>query len=259
MILVRAARFRMGSTREEVLAATQQCGQEVFGSRCHEEMFADELPAREVHVSAFWLDRTEVSVDAYAQCVRVGACQAPPRSTGTDRFERPNLPRTRVTWTEASQYCSFRAARLPTEAEYERAMRGHAQRQYPWGRFYNSHAANHGRLHWSPEDTTDGYAELAPVGSFPAGRTSDGFLDLAGNAEEWVQDRYAPEYDPHDRQDPSGPVGPIASGARVLRGGGYRSAAPWLRAAARNAAPPETRRPDIGFRCARSAQPSKGR
>jgi sulfatase modifying factor 1 len=254
MILVRASTFRMGSTPEEVLAAYEACVKEPFGHRCHPDMFSDELPARTVQLSAFWLDRTEVTVAEYAHCVRLGRCREVPFNLGARRFEHADFPRSRVTWEDAVAYCKFRGARLPTEAEFERAARGALQHRYPWGGLYNSHAANHGRYGWHPQDASDGFAELAPVGCFPSGRTPAGFLDLAGNVREWVSDRYLPQYDENDRINPQGPGPTAALNLHVVRGGGYQDGPPWLRAAARDGAPPDTRRPDIGFRCARSAR-----
>lgn len=252
MILLPASSFRMGSTPEEVTAALVDCHGEPFGHRCDPDLFNHEMPPRQIRLSAFWLDRTEVTVAAYAQCVRAGSCAPVPSNPGARRFEEPSYPRTLVTWQDAADYCAFRGARLPTEAEFERAMRGLAGRSYPWGLLYNSHASNHGRYAWHPLDATDGFSELAPVGSFPSGRTPEGLLDLAGNAREWVSDRYLPSYDERDLVDPQGPVQPTALNARVVRGGSYKNGGPWLRAAARNAAPPELRQPDLGFRCARS-------
>jgi formylglycine-generating enzyme required for sulfatase activity len=72
---------------------------------------------------------------------------------------------------------------------------------------------------------------------------------------EWVADRYAPEYDEADAVDPQGPSIANSAPARVVRGGSYRSAAPWLRGAAREAQEAAARRPWLGFRCARSARP----
>jgi len=163
-----------------------------------------------------------------------------------------------VTWYQAAAYCAFRHARLPTEAEFERAARGTSRRKYPWGNLYNSHASNHGRLGVSSEDPSDGYAELAPVGSYPSGSTPEGFLDLAGNVSEWVLDNFALEYPAGRLVDPRGPAAgsyKTSVRAKVLRGGNYKSIAPGLRGAARGLAEPNTADPRYGFRCARSASP----
>jgi formylglycine-generating enzyme required for sulfatase activity len=253
MILVRASRFIMGSTPSEVLDASASCAREPLGHRCTERTFANELRAHTVELSAFWLDRTEVSVRDYTRCVELGRCRALPADGGAQRFTRPELPVTFVTWDDAQEYCAFRGARLPTEAEFERAARGATGRRYPWGYLYNSHAANHGRLGLEPTDASDGYAELAPIGSFPAGRTVDGFLDLAGNAAEWVFDLYVESYPRNTVKDPTGPDAPGSGGERVVRGGSFTNAGAWLRGAARSAADPGTRRPTLGFRCAKSA------
>lgn len=256
MILVPASQFTMGSSGEEILAALVDCQREPGGQQCEAALFSDEAPLRTITLSAYWLDRTEVTMEAYARCAATARCRPLPLSGRAERFAKPGYPASLVTWEEAREYCSFRGARLPTEAEFERAARGPVGRTYPWGNLYHSHAANHGRLAWDATDGSDGAVELAQVGSFPSGRTPEGFLDLAGNVGEWVADRYAPEYVAGDVVDPQGPSAAVASPARVVRGGGYESAAPWLRGAARAAVEPTTRRPWIGFRCARSAAPA---
>lgn len=203
-------------------------------------------------LSGFYLDRTEVTVADYEACTRVGRCKAPPYELGARRFQQPSFPVTLVSWEDAQRFCEFRGARLPTEAEFERAARGATGRRFPWGDYANGHRANHGRLGLDTSDAADGFAELAPVGSFRAGRTPDGFLDLAGNVAEWVQDRYATQYPSEEVSDPQGPDAATATGARVVRGGSYESPLALLRGAARGALLPTERRPSLGFRCARS-------
>jgi formylglycine-generating enzyme required for sulfatase activity len=110
---------------------------------------------------------------------------------------------------------------------------------------YDPKLANHGRLGIDTSDASDGYAELAPVGSFPGGRTPDGFLDLAGNAAEWTGDPFTARHDL--------PVDPAWGGARVVRGGHFRSGAAWLRGAVRVPLSPDEATQTVGFRCARSA------
>src|SRR5262249_42239550 len=153
-----------------------------------------------VTLSDFWIDRTEVTVAAYEQCVTAGYCHEPPFSTGAARLKQPDFPVVLVTWFDAKRYCEWRNERLPTEAEWERAARGPSGRRYPWGNVWNASLANHGKSSWSDFrmgdtiDASDGFDELAPVASFREGRTTEGVMDLAGNAAEWVADYYVPQY-----------------------------------------------------------------
>jgi formylglycine-generating enzyme required for sulfatase activity len=169
---------------------------------------------------------------------------------GAARFAQPRYPVSLVTGEDARRYCAFRGARLPSEAEFERAARGPLGRRYPWGELYNSRVSNHGRLGWDRSASLDGYAELAQVGSFPAGATPEGVLDLAGNVAEWVADRYQAPYDLKDTHNPQGPNDSRLP--RIVRGGSYESGAAWLRGATRVPVGEEARAPTIGFRCARS-------
>lgn len=257
MIRIPASSFVMGSTPEDIVAATALCEREPLAPICDERGFADELTQHRVHLSGYFLDRTEVTVADYQACVRLRRCKAPPYEQGAERFKQPRFPVTFVTWEEAREFCAFRGARLATEAEFERAARGATGRRFPWGELANGHLANHGRLGMDTTDDSDGFAELAPVGSFSAGRTPDGFLDLAGNVSEWVEDRYATQYPDEEVTDPTGPDATIATSARVVRGGSYESPLAWLRGAARGPAQPAERRPTLGFRCARSQRGAK--
>ncbi len=261
MIRVPASEFLMGSTSSEIVDATVLCEREPLAATCDERSFADELVQHRVHLSGFFLDRAEVSLGDYEACVRLRRCKAVPYERGALRFKRASFPVTFVSWDDAQAFCTFRGARLPTEAEFERAARGalppsgitkRVGRRFPWGELANGHLANHGRLGMDVTDDSDGFAELAPVGSFNEGRTPDGFLDLAGNVAEWVQDRYATQYPEGEVSDPAGPDAALATSARVVRGGSYESPIAWLRGAARSAALPAERRPSLGFRCARS-------
>lgn len=270
MILVRRSTFTMGTTSEEAEELVAECEKMTPAHHCDAEQFSRELEAHRVTLSAFWLDRVEVTVAEYARCVAMSRCKPLPLGDGARRFDRPTFPASLVTWDEARDYCAFRGARLPTEAEFERAARGTAHRKFPWGDFYNSHASNHGRAHWrdtmtsmgftavggNPTDSRDGFVELAPVGSFPQGRTPDGFLDLAGNVAEWASDYFAIHYDEGDVEDPTGPAtptGPLGTSLRAVRGGSYENGPSSLRGAARDALPPNARRPSVGFRCAKYA------
>jgi sulfatase modifying factor 1 len=246
MVRIAAGPAIVGSSANEVLEAAASCAREPLAHRCSEQTFANELGRRTLSLRSFWIDRTEVRVADFARCVAVGRCRAPAFAAGGRRFERKDYPVSLVSFEQASAYCRYRGARLPSEIEFERAARGVAGRAYPWGELYNRHVSNHGRFAVSPNDASDGFPELAPVGSFPDGRTPDGILDLAGNVAEWQADAYRERY-----SDPPPVAGEPAR--RVIRGGSFVRGAAWLRGAAREGAAPETARPDVGFRCARSA------
>jgi len=242
-VYLRPVTLDIGSSEEEAWAAVWRCKREPLGQRCDETTFASELPLHSQQVAGFWISRTEVTVADYGRCVAAGRCGPAGYEGGAQRFQRPNLPVTLVTFDDASRYCGFRAGRLPTEAEFERAARGPARRLYPWGKSFLGSLANHGRLGVDPTDSSDGFAELAPVGSFPAGATPEGILDLAGNVAEWTSDAFAPGYDLP------------ATTERSVRGGHYADAAPFLRGAARLGKPPDTREPTLGFRCVWPVRP----
>jgi len=245
MIRLAASRFVMGSDVDEIFVEVARCAREPLGNRCTESTFSNELPKLETFASSFWLDRTEVTVEAYERCVALRACEPRTLTGGEARLAKPSLPVTLVTAHEAEAYCRFRGGRLPTEAEFERAARGTSGRTYPWGELYNSRLANHGRFDLDRVDASDGFEELAPVGSFVSGRTPDGLLDLAGNAAEWTKDVYV---DRHGLEPEPG-----RTGDRVVKGGSFTRGAPWLRGAARESFDASQRVPSVGFRCARSA------
>lgn len=247
-ILIRGGHFRMGSTIPEVASAQAQCRLEPLARECGASDFMDEMVAHEVMVADFWIDRTEVTYGAYQRCVGAGACETLPYSAAHAWHGRPDAPVTLVSWYDADAYCRWIGGRLPYEAEYERAAKGWNGRVYPWGNVFNKRIVNHGRFAQQQHEDVDGFSELAPVGSFPAGRTPEGVADLAGNVEEWVADWYAPGYPEADMVDPRGPA---TGDERVLRGGSYISGRAWLRSAARNKDLPSRRKPWRGFRCAR--------
>src|SRR6478752_1431709 len=230
-VYLRPLAFDMGSTEAELLSALVRCKREPLPDRCDETTFDNETPVHREHVAGFWLSRTEVTVADYQRCVGVGRCRPPAFEGGAARFAQPSFPVTLVTFDDAKRYCAFRGGRLPTEAEFERAARGAPRRTYPWGSSYHGKLSNHGRASVDPSDSSDGFAELAPVGSFPDGATPEGILDLAGNAAEWTADAYTPTYG----------ATPLAE--RAVRGGSFVSGAAHVRAAARVGKSPETREP----------------
>jgi formylglycine-generating enzyme required for sulfatase activity/tRNA A-37 threonylcarbamoyl transferase component Bud32 len=250
-------------------------GKMFMGAR---DLTPDAKPPHEVTVSRFCIDRTEVTTRAYLACADKGECERPPDKVSWPRIteeqakryspfcnggqkERGDHPINCVAWPMADNFCKKRGARLPTEAEWEFAARGSSQRKYPWGddppgpKFLNACGKEcaawgeaHGDKHRTMYDADDGWVGTAPVGSFPAGASSDGVLDLAGNVWEWVADWYGP-YTADPAVDPKGP----ATGTqRAVRGGDFFGYEPeWTRPAYRWKTDPETYNHAIGFRCAR--------
>jgi hypothetical protein len=93
----------------------------------------------------------------------------------------------------------------------------------------------------------------APVGTHPAGDSAYGVQDMAGNVWEWVADWYDPEY--YKRTGVAlDPTGPMSGTARVTRGGGWTHEGRYAISSLRNPAPPGAYGPDLGFRCAMSAE-----
>ncbi len=247
----------MGSAPGAMVRALELCGKEVFESQCHDDeviaMVRAEGDAHQVTLSAFALDRTEVTVGDYERCASAGPCAPAEIPPGAPDFSRPELPITHVRWEDAVTFCHWAGGRLPSEAEWEYAARGTEGREFPWGNAYNAHLANHGAGDQDRTDATDGYLGLAPVGSFIDGATPLGLLDMAGNVAEWVDDTFEVDdagrlvgYAPDPVVDPR----PKASGAlHIVRGGSFRDSPMWLRTAARDTT--SLARPAwVGFRCA---------
>lgn len=253
-VFIARGEFVMGATHEEMLAAFALCHTEPLGIACDDQRVyrpQREGAAHKVALSAYEMDRTEVSLGAYRRCVDVAACQPAHTPTGDTRFDDPLLPVTFVTWDDARAYCAFVGGRLPTEAEWEYAARGPARRTFPWGNLYNPHIANHGSLGAIDTSATDGHEWLAHVGEMQDDRTPLGILDLAGNASEYVADWYEERpmgsgYDPTPVIDPKGPASGIGP---VIRGGSYRRGAYTLRGSFRYTTD-RPRSADVGFRCA---------
>lgn len=252
MVLVASGVFEMGSKAIELQLVLDACKREPLGANCEDRMFANERAEHQVRLSSFWMARTEVTVREYSRCVEAGVCDPPPYEQGGERFRKDDLPVSMVTWSDASTYCRFLSQRLPTEAEWERAARGLIGRRFPWGEQYASRRTNHGSYSLDRNDGSDGYGELAPVGSFPDGRTPDGFDDLAGNVAEWTADNYENAY---EAMPVTNPQGPPFGAFRVVRGGSYLHALPWLRGAARGYRAASAREPFVGFRCAATSAP----
>ena len=122
-----------------------------------------------------------------------------PSSKGTEPFlhhftdgrhpeGRAEYPVCYVNWWHARAYCDWlsmkigKTVRLPTAEEWLFVAAGAEKRKYTWGNDWDLKRCNWG-------STEDGFAESAPVGSFPNGCTPEGVHDMCGNIWEWCEDK----------------------------------------------------------------------
>jgi eukaryotic-like serine/threonine-protein kinase len=216
MVYVPDGEFLMGSTDEQISTAVQDCvGQGSSQSNC-ENWIGTESPQHSVYLDAFWIDRTEVANSLYAKCVAAGACDplndisSYSRTSYYGNSQFADYPVIYVNWNMASAYCSWAGRRLPSEAEWEKAARGTDGRLYPWGD--QAPSSSLVSFAWNQGDT-------AEVGSYPAGASPYGALDMAGNVWEWVNDWYDENY--YESSPSENPQGPSSGDDRGLRGGSW--------------------------------------
>jgi formylglycine-generating enzyme required for sulfatase activity len=219
---------------------------------------SDEKPVHQVYLDSFWIDQTEVTNAMYAKCVYENQCDPPKKLSSLTRSnyfgnsEFDTYPVLYVDWNMANAYCSWAGRRLPTESEWEKAARGTDGRTYPWGNTFGGTLVNFCDTNCSFSNANksfnDGYADVAPVGSYPSGQSPYGALDMAGNVGEWVSSLYQSyPYSADDgREDLSAP------GTRVLRGGSWLNSGSNVRSAYRLWSIPANSDFDLGFRCSLS-------
>ena len=209
---------------------------------------SDERPQHKVHLNSFYIDKYEVTNVQYKVCVDAGVCNPPESNRSFTRdsyYGNPaydDYPVIYISWHDADAYCRWAGGRLPTEAEWEKAARGTEARIYPWGNEWNPSKVNTREA--GPGDTT-------AVGSYPAGASSYGVLDMAGNVWEWCQDWYGSDY--YASSPPRDPQGPGSGSTRVVRGGSWLYYEWSVRAAYRRRYDPDSRNYLVGFRCVSQA------
>lgn len=198
----------------------------------------DELPAHTVQVAPFYLSQTEVT---QAQWVAV-------MGSNPSRFMDPRRPVDQVSWLQAQEFIQklnsmerTNKYRLPSEAEWEYAARAGSRGAYSFG---------------DDKSMLSQYAWFGAgggIGTAPAGKKAPnpwGLYDIHGNVWEWVEDCWHPDYNgaPADGRVWQGGDCSV----RVVRGGGWNSAAEYVRSATRGSYAPDMNDSGTGFRLARS-------
>ncbi|WP_052465854.1 ergothioneine biosynthesis protein EgtB [Mobilicoccus massiliensis] len=238
--------------------------------------YDNERPAHEVDVAAFWIDTTPVSTGDYRRFVEAGGYdderwwhpdgrewlarsgKRTPAFWVRDgggwarrRFGRleplpEDEPVQHVCWFEADAYARWAGRRLPTEAEWEKTASWDpatgTKRRFPWGDAPpTDELANVGQTPYRP----------SPVGSFPAGASPTGALQLIGDVWEWTSSRFHGH--PGFCQFPYPEYSEVFFGGdyRVLRGGSWATDGLAARATFRNWDHPIRRQIFAGFRTAR--------
>ena len=227
--------------------------------RVEEGTFIMGDPGRDVHVAAYAIDRYPVTVAAYAAFVDGGGYNDlslwsregwawrsaenvdKPRFWGDDAWRvylTPNHPVVGVSFYEAEAYAAYRRARLPSEAEWEKAARGTDGRKYPWGNDWIEGAC--GMRGVGPRSTI-------PIGTFPKGQSPYGVRDLVGCVWQWCIDPFLGWGGSGD----DGEDGPSDTPAarRTTCGGAWNTLQWSVSCLGRNGFPPTARFSNLGFRC----------
>jgi formylglycine-generating enzyme required for sulfatase activity len=258
-------------------------GEFTMGTPEGSDGFPDEHPERRVYLSGYLIDRFEVTNHAYAAFVHATGHRAPENSNQAATLWANNQPVpgieqhpvVNVSWDDAATYCRWVGKRLPTEAEWEKAARGTDSRRYPWGNEWDFTMAN-SASYWAQrtiefssgtdwdafwvngdgariakEKGIQGEVLTMPVDSFPRSVSPYGLFGMAGNAAEWVQDWYDPNYYPMALL--SDPSGPSRGAIKAMRGGSWLKPARSLRTSDRDWGTMDSRPSGTGFRCAKDA------
>ncbi len=227
MVLVPAGEFTMGRTK---LTSDDK-------TTMRPVVLLDDRPDHKVRISAFWLDKTEVTHGAYEKFLTATGRKAPYHWK-----LRPaaDVPVFNVDWEDARSYCAWVGKRLPTEAEWERAARGGLEAvSYPWGDKPDPKAA-----------LFNVQSGAGPVAKFPP--NAYGLHDMAGSVSEWTADWFEREY--YAKSPAENPKGPESGQYRGIRGGAWSDSAARITVFFRNWVRPNQTTPNLGFRCAKDSR-----
>lgn len=192
------------------------------------------------------------------------------RRPGWRQAPQPSDPVACVSWGDAKAYADWLAEmtgqpyRLPTEAEWEYAARDGTTTTWPWGErpedgcryanIYDRVAGEEFVFPWSAEDCSDGWAAVAPVGSFPP--NGFGLYDMIGNVWEWNEDCYVAPY-PDDVPTDGSAVRRDPCDRYSVRGGSWITHIQRQRPAFRGRDPEPTLYSFFGIRVALDLEPAE--
>ena len=276
MILIPAGFFFMGMNSQTL---QEEC--ELFNAGCDEGWFSSSQPVHIVQLDAFYLDRYEVTNEQFVQflnemgsheqtCLAEDCWRASDSKILADDegfYEigpsEVNLPVTGVTWYGAAAFCAWRDARLPTEAEWEKAASWQIDNEekfvYPWGNVFEGNALNHCDDNCDAPQANPSYddnaAEETEVGSYLNGRSPSGIFDMGGNVWEWTNDWFDENY--YAGSPVKNPQGPASGTTHTVRGGSWFDTGNFSATAVRFPAPPTETSNSIGFRCAQGLRPKQ--
>lgn len=166
---------------------------------------SDEKPQRTVYLDGYWMYKYEVTVAQYRKFCHETGRKMP---EAPDWGWKDDHPIVNVSWNDGKAYADWAGARLPSEAEWEKAARGTDGRMYPWGNKWDASKC-----------MTTPLTSIRPVGSYDSGASPYGCMDMEGNAWEWCADWYDGGY--YKIAPSRNPKGPSGGRYRVLRGGSY--------------------------------------
>lgn len=205
--------------------------------RGSEEGPEDARPEQAYVLDPFYMDVTEVTVAQYERMREANQKGQRGLPQPSNALADPRQPAVGISYGDALFYAKWAGKDLPSEAQWEGAVRGVEGYRFAWG---------NGRVVW---ERARGKNQIDPVGSFRADISSCGILDLMGNAREWCKDKYAPtsykEQSGHGLlRDPLFNGRAVPNGHQAVRGNGEDWSA-WCRGHASGI----DRSAGIGFRC----------
>ncbi len=200
----------------------------------------DEGPQHKVTLGPFWIGKYPVTNEEYARFLEANPQMPTPFYWGDRQFNQGRQPVIGVSWWEARAFSEWIGGRLPSEAEWEYAARAGTTETYVCG----ASPQDLRRFAWHIRNSQE---VTHPVGEWEANPW--GLHDVLGNAWEWVEDEWHPDYR-NAPGDGSAWVNAPRESGRVIRGGSYYLDAHALRVAIRHTEDPNFHFKVIGFRCA---------